>query len=65
MANKVESKLLDEKENEALNKTIELWSALVMLDVMNDSELKEYETLIHSIQGRIMSRPVRREINGK
>jgi hypothetical protein len=58
------SELLNDAENEALDMTVKLWNSLVLLEKLNESELKEYEFLIHSIQGRIMSRPVRREING-
>lgn len=60
---KVHSKLLTEAENEALDLSVKLWNAIVRLPVMNNDELSEYRKCIHDIQGRIMSRPVRSEIN--
>ncbi len=54
---------MTDDECEVIDFTVELWNKILELPKMNGSELKELENAIHNIQSRIMSRPVRREIN--
>ena len=48
---------LNEKEQKALNLSVELWKALLDLEVIHPDDRKENSIDIHNIQNRICSRP--------
>lgn len=57
------STMLDALEKEALEKTIDLWNALVKLDSRHPDDISELRTHVHAIQNIIAARPVFKEIN--
>jgi len=53
---------MKKKEIIALNKTTELWNALIDLDVLHPDDINEARRDIHNIQNRILARKATREI---
>ena len=54
---------LNEKEQTAMDLTVQLWSALVALDTEHPDDIHEHRRDIHSIQNRIAARPTLRVMN--
>lgn len=54
---------LTEKEKEAIELTVSLWSVLNELPKDHPDDLHEFRTDIHNIQNRIFARPTIREFN--
>ena len=50
---------LNDKEQKAVDLTVELWTALQDLEVIHRQDLEEMALSIHDIQARVMSRPIR------
>jgi hypothetical protein len=56
---------MKEKEIIALNKTTELWCALIDLDVLHPDDINEARRDIHNIQNRILARKATRGVFNK
>jgi hypothetical protein len=52
------------QEQEALNAICTAWEKIVLLPIEHDDDIDEARVLIHNLQARIMSRPIRRMVNG-
>lgn len=54
---------LNDKEQKAIDLTVQLWNALLALDTEHPDDINEHLSNIHDIQNRIASRPVFRAMN--